>query len=158
MRIEVEGEAPKRKCRGEDIGVGQRALCKPDGIERGEYDGGGGRGGVEQSACQPEDGEERSCRDHDDERARPTDDEAGEVPPRREENGGQRRVSVGEGGLRDQRPGAEEVPRGRDVVAGLVPKVRQTKECDVREIDCGEEQRIEHPERDVGRGATVADG
>jgi hypothetical protein len=44
------------------------------------------------------------------------------------------------------------------VVAGLVPEVRQTKECDVREIDCGEEQRIEHPERDVGRGATVADG
>ena len=67
-------------------------------------------------------------------------------------------MGVGESGLRDQRAGAEEVPRGRDVVAGLVPEVRQAKERDVREVDGGEEQRIKHPERDVGGSAAVAYG
>ena len=67
-------------------------------------------------------------------------------------------MRVGEGGLGNERAGAEEVPRGGDVVAGLVPEVGEAEEGDVREIDGREEQGIEHPQRDVGGGAAFAEG
>ena len=37
-------------------------------------------------------------------------------------------MSVGEGGLRDEGAGAEEIPGGGDVVAGLVPEVGEAEE------------------------------
>ena len=71
------------------------------------------------------------------------------MPPASQKNRGEGRVSVGLSGLGDQAAGAEEVPCGGDVVAGFVPKIGKSKEGVVREIDGDEEQRIEHPERDV---------
>ncbi len=46
-------------------------------------------------------------------------------------------------------PSAEEVPGGGDVVASFVPEVGEAEEAKVREVDGDEEERIEHPERDV---------
>ena len=59
-------------------------------------------------------------------------------------------MGVGDGGLRDEGAGAEEVPGGGDVVAALVPEVGEAEEGEMREIDEDEEEREEHPERDVG--------
>ena len=64
---------------------------------------------------------------------------------RGEQDGGQRRVGVGGGGLRDEGAGAEEVPRGGDVVAALVPEVGQAEQGEVGEVDGDEEERVEHP-------------
>ena len=57
-----------------------------------------------------------------------------------EQDGRQRRVGVGDGGLRDEGAGAEEVQRGGDVVAALVPEVGEAEEGEVREEDGGEEE------------------
>ncbi len=61
-------------------------------------------------------------------------------------------MSVGEGGLRNEGAGAEEVPRGGDVVASLVPEVGQAEEAEVSEVHGDEEERVEHPKGDVTEG------
>ncbi len=80
-------------------------------------------------ACELEDGEQGGRGDHADEGAGAADDVAGEMPPGGEQDGGQRRVGVGDGGLGDEGAGAEEVPGGGDVVAGLVPEVGEAEEA-----------------------------
>ncbi len=77
----------------------------------------------------------------------PLIDEAGEVPPGGEEDGGERWVRVGEGGLRDQGAGAQEVKRGGNVVAGFIPEVGKAQQGKVGEIDEDEEEWVENPER-----------
>jgi hypothetical protein len=59
-------------------------------------------------------------------------------------------VGVCDGSLRDKSACAEEVPGGGNVIAGFVPEVGEAEEAKVREVDADEEERIEHPERDVG--------
>jgi hypothetical protein len=54
--------------------------------------------------------------------------------------------------LGDEGAEAEEVPGRRDVIAGFVPEVREAEEAKVREVDGDEEERVEHPERDVAGG------
>jgi hypothetical protein len=58
-------------------------------------------------------------------------------------------VGVGGGGLRDESAEAEEVPGRRDVVAGFVPEIRESKKAVVRDVDADEQERVEHPERDI---------
>ena len=40
--IEVEGKSPEREGCGEDVGVGESALCEPDWVDRSEDDSDGG--------------------------------------------------------------------------------------------------------------------
>ena len=47
--------------------------------------------------------------------------------------------------------GAEEVPRGGDVVAAFIPEVGQAEQREMREVDGGEEDGIEHPQRQRAR-------
>ncbi len=148
--VEVEGEAPEGEGGGEDVGVGEGALREPDWVDGGEETVTAATAVVGEVSCEVEDAEQRGGGDHADEGAGSADDESGEVPPAGEEDGGQRRVGVGDGGLRDEGAGAEEVPRGGDVVAGLVPEVGEAEEGEVGEVDGDEEERVEHPERDVG--------
>src|SRR5580765_4383262 len=65
-------------------------------------------------------------------------------------------MRVGQRGLRNERAGAEEVPRSGDVVAGFIPEIRQAEQGDVREIDRREEDGVEHAERKLGLSAAVA--
>ena len=58
-------------------------------------------------------------------------------------------MGVGDSGLWDEGSGAEEIPGGGDVIAGLVPEVGEAEEGEVREEDGYEEEREEHPEGDV---------
>ncbi len=64
-------------------------------------------------------------------------------------------MGVGYSRLWDERAEAEEVPGCRDVVAGLVPEVREPEQTIVSEIDGDEEQGIEHPQRDVAKRLPV---
>src|ERR1017187_8597247 len=118
-RFEVERQPPERKRGGEEVAVVECALREPDGIDGGEQRGGDRGGRAQQVARQPIDSEQRASRDHAEESARPARHEAREAPPSREQNRGQRRVRVAERGEGDQGAGAEEVPRGRDVIAAL---------------------------------------
>jgi hypothetical protein len=71
--------------------------------------------------------------------------EAGELPPQREIERWERRVSVGERAEGNQRAGAEEIVGGRDVIAGLVPVIGQPQQSEVREIECDKDQRKDQP-------------
>ena len=61
-------------------------------------------------------------------------------------------MSVGEGGLRDEGAGTEEVPGRGDVVASFVPEVWEAEEAEVGEVDGDEKERVEHPDGDVTEG------
>ncbi len=124
-------------------------MGKPDGVDCGEKDGCRCYGSGGERSCELIEAEEGGGADHADEGAGSADDVAGEVPPGGEEDGGERGVGVGGGGLGDEGAGAEEVPGGGDVVAGLVPEVGEAEEGVVGEVDGYEEERVEHPERDV---------
>ena len=137
--------------------VGQRALREPDGIDGSEQRGGDRGGRAQQVAREPEDGEQRGGGDHADEGARAAGNEARQAPPTGEQDGRQRRMRVGRGGDGDQRAGAEEVPRRGDVVAGLVPEVGQAQQREVGKIDGGEEDRVEHPQREWARARRATD-
>jgi hypothetical protein len=62
-------------------------------------------------------------------------------------------MRVGRRGDGNERAGAKEVPRRGDVVAALVPEVGQAEQCEVREVDGGEEDGVEHPQRQCGARA-----
>src|SRR6202030_692669 len=145
--IEVEGESPEGEGGGEDVGVGEGALREPDGVDRGKDDGDSGDRSGGEVFCEFEDAEQSGCCDHADQGAGAADDVSGEVPPGGEEDGGEGRVGVCGGALRDEGAESEEVPGGRDVVAGLVPEVGKAEEAVMRKVDADEEERIEHPER-----------
>ena len=117
-------------------------MREPDGVGGGEQsnDRGGEISG--EAAREAEDGEQGGCGDDAEEGAGAADDEAGEMPPGGEEDGGERRVGVGEGGPRDEGAGAEEVKGGRDVVAALVPEVGQTEQGPMAEIDRDKEDGV----------------
>jgi hypothetical protein len=155
--LEVEGEGPEGEGGGEDVGVSERALCVPDGVDCGEHGDGGGGCGAEQVARDAVDGEQRGGRDDADEGAGRDGDKSGDVPPAGEQDRWQWRVSVAGCGDGDERADAEEVPRGGDVVAGFIPEVGKTQQGEVKEPDCGEEDWIEQsqrhgwPRRDCGR-------
>ena len=144
--VEIEGEGPEGEGCGEDVGVGEGALDEPDGVESGEKRDGGGDGGAGEGAGEPEDSEQGSGGDEEDEDARGEWREAGEMPPSRQEQRRQWRMGVGEGGVRDEGAGAEEIERGRDVIAGFIPEVGQAQERPVGEIERGEEEGVEQPE------------
>ena len=156
MAVEVEGESPEGKAGGEDVGVSEGGLREPDGVDGGKDDESDGGGEGEERASELVDGEEGGGGDHADESAGSAHDVAGEMPPGREDDGGEGRVSVSESGLRDERAGAVEVPCGGDVVAGLVPEVGEAEESVVGEVDGDEEEGKEHPEGDVGGGVAAA--
>src|SRR5947209_8677414 len=110
--FKIEGECPEGECGGEDVGVGEGGLDVPDGVAGGqESDGGGGRL-AEEVAGNAVDGQERRGGDRADERAGGEDVEAGEAPLCGQKERRQRGVGVGDGGLRDEGAGAEEVQRG----------------------------------------------
>ena len=149
---EIEGERPQGEGGGEDIGVGESALREPDGEgggEQGDDEGGEVSG---EPAREAKDGEESGGGDDADEGAGAADDISGEVPPGGEEDRGERRMGVGDGGLRDERAGAEEVEGGRDVIAALVPEVGEAEQCPMTEEDHYEEERVQHPEPQCLRG------
>ncbi len=134
LRCEVEGECPKGEGGGEDIGVSERALSEPDGIS-GSQQGDRGCGEVScEAASEPKNREERGGGDDADKSAGAADDESGLG-----------RVGVGDGGVGDEGAGAEEVERGGDVVAALVPEIRETKQSPMADEDEDEEDRVEHP-------------
>src|SRR5258708_2039548 len=108
--IEVEGEAPAGEGGGEDVGVGEGALGKPDGVDCGEKDGCRCYGSGGERSCELIEAEEGGGADHADEGAGSADDVAGEVPPGGEEDGGERGGGVGGGGLGDGGAGADEDP------------------------------------------------
>jgi hypothetical protein len=72
--------------------------------------------------------------------------EAGELPPQGEIERRKRRVRVGEGAVRNERAGAEEIIGGGDVVTGLVPVVGQAQQREVGEIERDEDQRKDQPQ------------
>ena len=74
--LEVEGKSPEGEGGGEDVGVGERALRVPDGVEGGEQGGGDGGRCAQQVAGKPVDGEQRGGGDHADEGAGPAGDKS----------------------------------------------------------------------------------
>ena len=148
--FEIERQAPERERSREDVCVRQRALRVPDRIDGGEQSGGNRGACAQQVARKAEDSEQSGGRDHADEGARSAGDKAREMPPARQQDRRQRRVRVGHRGDGNQRAGAEEVPRRRDVVSALVPEVGQAQQRQVRQVDGGKEDRIELPQRRLG--------
>ena len=146
--VEVEGEGPEGEGGGEDVGVGEGGLGVPDGVGGGEDGDGGGGEFAEEAAGEAVDGEQGGGGDEADEGAGAAGDVAGDVPGAGEEERGQRRVGVGDGGLRDQGAGAEEVQRGGDVIAAFVPEVGEAEESEVAKVDRDEEERVENRECD----------
>ena len=136
--------------------MGEGALGKPDGVDGGEDRRGGAGEGSGEVAPEPIDGKEGCGRDHADEGAGAADDEAREVPPAGEQDGGEGRVGVGEGGDGDQGAVAEEVQGRGDVVAALIPEVGEAQEGPVAEEDSDKEEGVEGPERDVASSAPRA--
>jgi hypothetical protein len=55
-------------------------------------------------------------------------------------------MRVGESAIGDQRAGTEEIVRGGDVVAGLVPVVGQAQQSGVREVERDKDQRKDQPQ------------
>jgi hypothetical protein len=51
--------------------------------------------------------------------------------------------------VRNHAAGAEEIQCGGNIVAALVPEIREAEKSEVREIDSDKEEREEHPEGDV---------
>jgi len=141
FKWQVEREGPKGEGGGEDVGVGKRGLCEPDRVDRRKERYGDCGGGVEQMLREAEDGEQGSGCEGADKESRREDMEASEVPERAEQDVRQRRMGVGE--VRNELAGMEEVERGGDVVAALIPEVRQAQKCEVREGYGGKEQREE---------------
>ena len=106
----------------------ERALREEDGIERGQDRGRHRDFEVGQSFRQPEQAEQgkRRCQQH----GGPGHDgrETGQLPPQRQIGHHQRRVRVGNGGVRNQAPGQQQIARGRHVVSGFVPEIRQAQQ------------------------------
>ena len=141
-----EDQPPQASGRGEHVGVCQRALGKPDGID----------GGEERGAC-------RNCWaavEHDSETV---DREQGDgrdqahggpgdrgrepgLPPQCEVKRRQRRMTVGQSTRRNHIAGAKEIIGRRDVVTRLVPVVGQAQQGEVREVDTNKEQREDQPQ------------
>ena len=146
--FEVDRQRPESESGREEIGMGEGGLNKPDRIDRCEQRGDDRDRVAGERAGEGEDSEQCRGGDHAEEGARALDRKSGDVPPGGEQDGGERRVGVGEGGMRDQRAGAEEIERGRDVVAGFVPEPGQREQRIMGEIDRNEEERIEDVERE----------
>ena len=127
---EIVGEGPEGEGGGEDVGVGQRTLRKPDGIDRREQRGGNRCGSSEQLAREAVDGQQSGGGDGCDKDSRSQNVVANDVPERSQKDIGQRRMSVGK--VRNQRAGAVEVQCGGDVVTALVPVVGQAEQRPVR--------------------------
>jgi hypothetical protein len=138
---EIQREGPQREGGGEDVGVGERGLGEPDGVYGGEDRKTDGCRRAEQALGEPEDRQQTGCGEGADEQAGGHNMVAHQVPEGAEQDVRQRRVGVGE--LRDELAGVIEVQRGRDVIAALVPVVRQAQQGGVAEGDGGEEQHIE---------------
>jgi hypothetical protein len=139
---EVEGEGPKGEGGGEDVGMGQRALREPDGVDGGEEREGEGCAGVEEAGGQAVDGRKGGGGDGADGDPGDQNAGAGDVPERAEEDVRQRWVGVGE--VRDEGESVVEVERGGDVVAAFVPVVGEAEEGEVVEGDEGEKCREEY--------------
>ncbi len=149
---EIKGEGPQGEGSGEDVGVGEGALGEPDGVGGGQ-ERDGERGKVSREAAgEAEDREQGSGGDDADERAGAADDKSGEVPPGGEEDGGEGGMGIGDGGVGDEGAGAQEVQGGGDVVAALVPEVREPEESPVAQKDPDKEEGVEHPELQRRRG------
>jgi hypothetical protein len=56
-------------------------------------------------------------------------------------------MSIACGGDGDERAGAEEIPRGGDVVAGLVPEIGKAQQREMRKNDRNEKDGIEQGQR-----------
>ena len=139
-------QAPERAGGGEDVGVGQRALRKPDGIEGGEQRRSRRRPRARRPGAWPAARPRQAERgDHQHGLARDLGTEAEELPPERQIDAGQRRMGVGQRGDGNQRAGAEEVPGGGNVVAGLVPVVGQAQQGEVAGIERRKDHRKDHP-------------
>jgi len=140
--------APERAGSGEDVGVGQRALDEPDGINGGERHGPeSDRGNAHQAHSQSPD--RRKAKGGNDEHglARDLGKKARGLPPQRQIDAGQRGMSVGRRGEGNQRAGVKEVQRRGDVVAGLVPVVWQGEQGEVAQVERREDDREDHPGR-----------
>ena len=97
------GQPPQRAGGGEDIGVGQRALGEPDGVERGERHGPAGDGGhAHQTHGQPPDRREAECRGSQHGQTRDQRAIAEELPAERQVDAGKRRMGVAQRGDGDQ--------------------------------------------------------
>ncbi len=108
--------------------MNQRALREEYRIDRGQDRGRHGDFGVGYGLRQPKEAEqgERSGQQHGGsghQRREPRD-----LPPQRQVGHHQRRVSVGDGGMRNQASGQQQIARRRNVVAGLVPEIRQAQQ------------------------------
>jgi hypothetical protein len=55
-------------------------------------------------------------------------------------------MRIGERAIGNQRAGAKQVVRCRDVVPGLVPVVRKTQQRQVREVQRDKDQRKDQPQ------------
>ena len=73
-------------------------------------------------------------------------DEAGGLPPKGEIDAGQRGMRVAESGVGDQRSGAKEIIRCRNVVAGFVPVVGQAQQRRMSEVDADENEGEDLPQ------------
>jgi len=75
--------------------------------------------------------------------------EAGDLPPECEIKGRQRWVGVGECAVWDERASTEEIIGSGDVIACLVPVIRQVQQREVSEIESNEDERKDQPQGEV---------
>ena len=68
-------------------------------------------------------------------------------PPQRQINAGQRRMGVAQRSGGNQRAGAKQIPRRRNVVASLVPVIRQSQKRKVAGVKRHEDHGEDHPDR-----------
>lgn len=128
----------------------ERALREPYGVEAGEQCDSDGDGGLAGDALgEAIDGEQSYGGDDQLRETCGGRAEAGELPPEREIDGGQRRMGVRDRAVRNQRAGAEEVPGGGNVVAGFVPVVGKAQKREVGEVERDKDERKDQPQGKV---------
>ena len=146
--VKVDDEGAEDEGCGEDVCMGQRGLREPDWIASSENGDGESGGRAEKILCEPKDCEQAGGSEGAGKKARRKDVVSRDVPERAEQDVGQRWMCVGV--VRDDPAVMVEVERGRDVVTGFVPEIREAEKREMRERDGGEEEREENEVRERG--------
>ena len=101
VAFKVEGQRPHGERGGKQVGMGQAGLREPDGVQRGQQGDQRGHRIAGERAHQPEHSQQRRGRYHTEKCTGIADGHAGQVPPAGEQQARQRRVRVGQGGMRN---------------------------------------------------------
>ncbi len=122
------------------------------GIEGGQQCGCDGHGGVHQAAHQREYCGQSEGSDQAGRQSRDHGSEAGDLPPGSQIDCGQWGMSVGQGRIRDQRAGTEEIECSGNVVARLIPEIGQPHQRQMGE----QNERVDDRKNNPGGNGFVA--